>query len=284
MAILATLKRSIGLLGKQPCDEDPDQGSLSKLSRLPDEILEAIAISLGSKDLRSLRLTCKRLAVVTTHLLIPYCAPDRNCTNGTESLRCLIYGSRLPLLNGTIISLTLSASSWKSPLAFYGKGLREFHLLRLTSLYLNKIRIGAGKDLEHLLDSHAPTLRQLHLNSVHLPDLRSWRSLLIHISRMDRLRALELCQLFYTSALIRKRETYFLLPRSTSVSKQKIDQEKTTNLSTATTPQEIGLLIDGFFTDSGELQQDFGELLLVKEQGGWMRTVRRNLGYEESRT
>lgn len=197
-------------------------------------------------------------------------------------MQCLVQGSHLPLLKGTITSLTLSSPSWKIPLALYEKG----HLLRLSSLHLNKIRIGTGKDLEHLLTSHAPTLRQLYLNSVHLPNLPSWRSLLMHISRMDRLHQLELKLLFSTSARSRKPETYFPLPRSTPVStmnmascrerKWEIDK-----LTTATTPQEIGLFIDSFFTDTGELQRDFGEQLLGVEQGTRMQTMKRRLGLED---
>lgn len=73
MALFTTLKRSIGLSREHSSHgETCNHGSLSNLARLLNEILELITIPLGSRDLRNLRLSCKRLAIVTTYLLLPY--------------------------------------------------------------------------------------------------------------------------------------------------------------------------------------------------------------------
>jgi hypothetical protein len=43
-------------------------------------------------------------------------------------------------------------------------------------------------------------------------------------------------------------------------------------------PEEIGSLVDEFFTDTGELQKDCGhELLLATEQASWVQMLRNLL-------
>lgn len=258
------------------------------LHRLPNELVEMIAKQLPCRDLRSLRQSNKRLAMMTTHLLLAHCHTNRTCVNAEYGLQTLIQGSRAPLLNGTITSLTLSAPSWKDPLASYGAGLREVLLLRLNTLRLYSISITQSKDLLHLLTSHAASLRHLHFHNVHLSDLSSWREVLVHISRMDRLQRLELKHLFYTV----NQTATFILPRSTygaCITEEELEdcdsesrwsfQEKARDQSVAYSPQEIGSLIDDFFTETGALQKDFGhELMLAApeqqaQEASWMQTA-----------
>lgn len=275
-------------VGVDPCDHDvhaylPYHDEGAGLNRLPDELIEMIANRLSSRDLRSLRQSSKRLAIMTTHLLAGRCPTDRTCNNSGDSLTTLIQGSHVPLLNGTITSLKLSSPSWKSPLASYGAGIREVLLLRLNTLQLHSISIGQSKDLIHFFTSHAASLRHLHFRNVHLSDISSWREVLIHVARMDRLQRLELRQLFYTV----NQTATFLLPRSTfgacKLTQEELEkyepksrwafQEEGEDNAVAYSPQEIGGLIDDFFTDAGELQKDFGhELLLAAEQeASWLQ-------------
>lgn len=255
------------------------------LSRLPDELIVEIASQLPRRDLCRLRRSCKRLAIMTTHLLAAHCHTNRTCINGMGRL---IEGSRVPLLNGTVTSLTLLSTSWMNPLTSYGAGLREVRLLRLTTLHLHAVRIAQSKDLLHFLNSHAASLRQLYLRNVHLTDVSSWREVLIHISKMHRLQRLQLNHLVYTSG----RRT-FMLPHSTfgkcslvqdeskeyDPESRLISKESSHDPAVAYGPQEIGNLIDGFFTDTGELQKDFDhELMLATQQEeGWMQMVKRQL-------
>lgn len=263
---------------------DQEQG----LSRVPDELIEMIACQLSGRDLCSLRQSSKRLAIMTTHLLVAHCHTNRTCVNAGHSLETLIQGSRVPLLNGTVTSLTLFSTSWHSPLASYGAGLREVRLLRLTTLHLHSLRIAQSKDLLHFLDSHAASLRQLYFRNVHLTDVSSWREVLIHISKLHRLQRLQLKHLVYTSG-----RTNFMLPHSTfgecsSMQEESkkydpesrlISKESSNDPAVAYGPQEIGNLIDEFFTDTGELQKDFGhELMLAAQQEeGWMQMLKRQL-------
>ena len=257
------------------------------LTLLPDELLEMVANNLNHQDFSSLRQTNKRLATMTTHLLAARCPTDRTCVNAEESLTTLLKGSKTPLLNGTATSLTLSAPSWKSPLASYGAPLQELLLLRLTCLRLHSIRIAQSSDLLKFLTSHAASIRQLYLRNVHAPDLQSWRETLIHIARMHRLQRLELRQLFYTA----NRTAIFVLPRSTYGEhssalesfedddiEAKLITKEASDPAVALSPQEIGSLVDEFFTDAGELQKDFGhELMLASEQGTWAQWMRTQL-------
>jgi hypothetical protein len=257
------------------------------LSILPDEILEMIANKLDCHDFASLRQSNKRLATMTTHLLAARCPSDRTCVNAEDSLTTLIKGSKVPFLNGTVTSLTISAPSWKSPLASYGAGLQEVLFLRLTCLRLHSIRIAQSSDLLSLLTSHAASLRQLCFRNVHASNLQSWQETLIHIAKMHRLQRLELRQLFYTA----NRTGIFVLPRSTygehssALEQMEYDDEEARLLSkessdpaVAHSLQEIGTLIDDFFTDAGELQKDFGhELLLATEQGSWVQMMKKQL-------
>lgn len=257
------------------------------LTILPDEILEMVANKLNDYDFGSLRQTNKRLATMTTHLLAARCPSDRTCVNAEDSLTTLLKGSKVPLLNGTVTSFTLSAPSWKSPSASYGADLQELLLLRLTCLRLHSIRIAQSSDLLKFLTSHAVSIRQLDLRNVHAPDLQSWREILIHIARMHRLQRLELRQLFYTA----NRTAIFVLPRSTygehsSALDNFEDDDVEAKLMTkeyndpavALSPPEIGAMVDEFFTDAGELQKDFGhELMLAREQGTWAQWMRAQL-------
>jgi hypothetical protein len=257
-----------------------------RLFYLPDEILEMVASNLNRHDFGSLRQSNKRLATMTTHLLAARCPSYRICVNAEDSLTTLIKGSKIPLLNGTVSSLTLSAPSWRSPLAEYGAGLQEVLLLRLTCLRLHSIRIAQSIDLLQLLTSHAASIRQLCLRNVHIPDLQSWREILMHIAKMHRLQRLELRQLFYTA----NRTSMFVLPRSTygehSSALERLEYDEEARLITkessdpavAHSPRDIGTLIDDFFTDAGELQKAFGhELLLATEQGSWMQMMKKQL-------
>lgn len=253
---------------------------------LPDEILEMVVNKLNDYDFGSLRQTNKRLATMTTHLLAARCPTDRTCVNAEDSLTTLLRGSKAPLLNGTVTTLTLSAPSWKSPIALYGADLQELLLLRLTCLRLHSVRIAQSSDLLKFLTSHAASISQLCLRNVHVPDLQSWRDILIHIARMHRLQRLELRQLFYTA----NRTAIFVLPRSTygehSSALDNFEDDVEAKLITkeyndpavALCPQEIGAMVDEFFTDDGELQKDFGhEMLLAREQGSWAQWMRMQL-------
>lgn len=257
-----------------------------KLAHLPDEVLEMIASMLNIQDLCSLRQSNKRLATMTIHLLAARCPSNRTCINAEESLTTLIKGSKIPYLNGTTTSLTLSAPSWEFPLASYDAGLQEVLLLRLTSLRLHSIRIVQSKNLLHFLTSHTATLRGLHLHSVHVSDLQSWREIFVHIMEMHRLQRLELRHLFYSA----DRTSIFVLPRSTygehssALEQLKYDPEsklitkESSDPAVASSPQEIGSLVDEFFTETGELQKDFGhELLLANEQTSWVQRIRKQL-------
>jgi hypothetical protein len=159
-------------------------------------------------------------------------------------------------------------------------------LLRLTCLHLHSIRIAQSSDLLKFLTSHAASIRQLYLRNVHAPDLQSWREILIHIARMHRLQRLELRQLFYTA----NRTAIFVLPRSTygehsSALEESEDDEEARLMvkehndpAVAHSQEEIGTLVDDFFTDAGEVQKDFGhELLLASEQGTWAQWMRVQL-------
>jgi hypothetical protein len=256
------------------------------LTSLPDEILEMIANKLNRHDFGSLRSSNKRLATMTTHLLAARCPSDRTCVNAEDSLTTLIKGSKIPLLNGTITSLTLSAPSWKSPLASYSTGLQEVLLLRLTCLRLHSIRIAQSSDLLSLLTSHAASIRELYLRNVHVPEMQDWREILLHNAKMHRLQRLELRQLFYTA----NQTAIFALPRSTygehssALERMEYDVEakllakESNDPAVAHSPQEIGCLVDEFFTDAGELQKDFGhELLLATEQGSWVQAMKKRL-------
>lgn len=257
-----------------------------RLTLLPDEILEMVVNKLNHYDFCNLRRTNKRLATITTHLLAARCPSDRTCINAADSLTTLLRGSKVPLLNGTVTSLALSAPSWKSPIALYGADLQELLLLRLTCLRLHSLRIAQSSDLLNFLTSHAASISHLCLRNVHASDLQSWREILIHIARMHRLQRLELRQLFYTA----NRTAIFVLPRSTygehSSALDNLEDNVEGRLITkeyndpavALCPQEIGAMVDEFFTDDGELQKDFGhEMLLAREQRTWAQWMRVRL-------
>jgi hypothetical protein len=103
---------------------------------------------------------------------------------------------------------------------------------------------------------------------------------------MHRLQRLELRQLFYTA----NRTAIFVLPRSTygehtSALEEFEDDEEARLMmkeyndpAVAHSPEEIGALVDDFFTDAGEVQKDFGhELSLASEQGTWAQWMRVQL-------
>jgi hypothetical protein len=256
------------------------------LTRLPNELLEMVANKLNCQDFCNLRQSNKRLATMTIHLLAARCPSDRKCIDAEESLTTLIKGSKVPFLNGTTTSLTLSGNSWQSPLASYGTSLQEVLLLRLTSLRLHSIRITQSNDLLHFLTSHAASMRQLYFRNVHMSDLQSWREVLVHIAKMHRLQGLELRQLFYNA----DRTAIFVLPRSTygehTPALEHLEYDEESKLMTkewsdpavACCPREIGSLVDEFFTDTGDLQKDFGhELLLAAEQESWVQAMKKRL-------
>lgn len=148
---LATLKQSFAM-AHGASNKSQHEHHNANLAQLPDEIFEMIVNKLDrTTDITNLRLSKKRLALLTTHLIAGRCPQDRNCLNATSSLRILTTGSRVPLLNGTITSLTLSVPSWtnSSPQNTYGAALREVHLLRLTTLRLSSIRLAHSSDLIH---------------------------------------------------------------------------------------------------------------------------------------
>lgn len=274
-SILAVLKRSLAPLETpkviRPSKAQPPKANLTQL---PDELLEMITTLLNRRSLCNLRLTNKRLALLTTHLIAGRCHSNRTCVNATHSFEILIEGSRLPLLGGTITSLTLSAPSWKSTLARYGAGLREIHLPQLTSLTLHQSDILKVKDLLHFLTAHALTLKQLHLISVHLPNLQSWRTLFTHLAKLTthHLHTLELAILYYTVTNSQAQSRIFILPRSSyqssiSSTADVLDDSLKPG-AIAHTRREIGLLLGDFFTVDGKLKKDFGheQMLLLAEK------------------
>lgn len=275
MSILAVLKRSLAPL-ETPKILRPSKAQYpkAKLTQLPDELLEMITTLLNRRSLCNLRLANKRLVLKTTHLIAARCHSNRACVDATHSFDILIEGSRLPLLSGTITSLTLSAPSWKSPLALYGAGLREIHLPRLTSLTLYQTSILKVKDLLHFLAAHASTLQNLHLISVHLPSLQSWKTIFTHLAKLTthHLHTLELVILYYTVTNPQAQPRIFILPRSSyqpsiSSTADVLDDPPRPG-ATAHTGREISLLLGDFFTVDGELKKDFGheEMLLLQEK------------------
>jgi hypothetical protein len=237
MSFLAALKQSLTMTTAHGASSKSQNNEYhnARLAQLPDEIFEMIVNKLDrTADITNLRQSSKRLALLTTHLIAARCPPDRNCLNATESLKILTTGSRIPLLNGTITSLTLSAPSWKSssPHATYGAGLREVHLLRLTTLRLSSMRLSSmrlssmrlssmrlahASDFLHFLTAYAPTLRKLHICHVHAPDLPSWRPILVRIAKCHRLQTLELRNLYYSVTVYKQKQKSLtcMLPRST---------------------------------------------------------------------
>jgi hypothetical protein len=112
MPFLATLKQSLAMTSTHGASSKSQNNEHhnANITQLPDEIFEMIVNKLDrTTDITNLRQSNKRLALLTTHLIAARCPPDRNCLNATESLKILTTGSRIPLLNGTITSLTLSA-------------------------------------------------------------------------------------------------------------------------------------------------------------------------------
>ena len=211
MSFLATLKQSLTMTSNHRASNTSqiNEHHNANLAQLPDEVFEMIVNKLDrTTDITNLRQSNKRLALITTHLIAARCPPDRNCLNATESLKILTTGSRTPLLNGTITSLTLSAPSWKtpSPNATYGSGLCEVHLLRLTTLRLSSMGLAHASDLVQFLTAHSPTLRNLHIRQVHAPDLASWRPILVRIARCHRLQTLELRNLYYNVTMVPKQK------------------------------------------------------------------------------
>jgi hypothetical protein len=307
MPFLATLKQSLamtsthGTSSKSQNNEHHD----ANITQLPDEIFEMIVNKIDrTTDITNLRQSNKRLALLTTHLIAARCPPDRNCLNATESLKILITGSRIPLLNGTITSLTLSAPTWKTsnPLATYGAGLREVHLLRLTTLRLSSMRLAHAIDLIHFLTAHSPTLRNLHFRNVHAPDLPSWRPILVRIAKCHRLQTLELRNLYYSVTVQKQKQKTLtcMLPRSTygCTSTPPLQEKDPSNPAAddnddelpamlredrdplvACRLRDIGKLLDAFFTDSGELRKDFSheQLLAAERNRSWAGAIRKRI-------
>jgi hypothetical protein len=260
-------------------------------------------------DITNLRQSSKSLALLTTHLIAARCPPDRNCLNATESLKILTTGSRIPLLNGTITSLTLSAPSWKSssPHATYGAGLREVHLLRLTTLRLSSMRLAHASNFLHFLTAHAPTLRKLHIRHVHAPDLPSWRPILVRIAKCHRLQTLELRNLYYSVTVYKQKHKSLtcMLPRSTygCTSTPPPLQEKEKDPPNAADdddddgdelpamlqeerdplvacrPKDIGRLLDAFFAHAGDLRKDFSheQMLAAEQSKSWAGAIRKRI-------
>ena len=305
MPFLATPKQSLAMTSTHGTSNKSQSNERHhpNLTQLPDEIFEMIVSKLDrTTDITNLRQSNRRLALLTTHLIAAHCPPDRTCLNATESLKILTTGSRIPLLNGTITSLTLSAPFWRSssPLAAYGTGLREVHLLRLTTLRLYYMRIAHASDFLHFLTAHSPTIRNLHIRQVHVPDLLSWRPILVRIARLHRLQALELRNLLYSVSTGQKHKKTLtcMLPRSTygytsppplqekdAESAAVADDELPAILQeerdplVARRPKDIGRLLDAFLTHSGELRKDFShEQTLVAEQGrGWAGAMKKRI-------
>ena len=97
MPLLKSLKRSFALPNRSKVlVRDEDEHTEANIAQLPTELLEIITLLLDSRSLCNLRLCSKRIALLTTNLLIPFCAPNRTCVNATNSLDILIEGSRLP--------------------------------------------------------------------------------------------------------------------------------------------------------------------------------------------
>ena len=305
MPFLAALKKSLAMApmyGASSKTRNSENHS-ANITQLPDEIFEMIVNKLKrTTDITNLRQSNKRLALLTTHLVAARCPPDRNCLNATESLRILITGSCVPLLNGTITSLTLSAPSWKnpSPHATYGAGLREVHLLRLTTLRLSSMRLVHASDFLHFLTAHSPTLRNLHIRQVHAPDLPSWRPILVRIARCHRLQTLELRNLYYSVTLQKQKQKTLtcMLPRSTygCTSTPPLQEKDPSNASAdndelpailnqerdplvACRPKDIGKFLDAFFTGSGELKKDFSheQLLAAGQSKSWAGAIRKRM-------
>lgn len=269
MPLMAALMQSLTRTQLRAVPENEQQmGDKANLARLPDELIEMIALTLNRQDLARLRLCNKRLAIKTTHLVVANCRSSRWCRDGTEGLKTLIQGSRLHFLNGTVTSLELKSPSWKSPLAWYGAGLRDVRLLRLTSLNLYTIRIIRGSDLLHFLTSHATTLRQLRMRTVHLPDLPSWRDALVRIACMRRLQTLDLRHLYYSA----ERARIWMLPRSSRGSHFGVDCSGVDRLA-------VQCLINEYFTSAGQLRKDLGheQLLAAEAAESWTRTIKRRL-------
>jgi hypothetical protein len=307
MPFLATLKQSLAMTSTNGTSNKSQNNEHhhANLTQLPDEIFEMIVNKLErTTDITNLRQSNKRLALLTTHLIAARCPPDRTCLNATSSLKILTTGSRTPLLNGTITSLTLSAPSWKTPtpLATYGAGLREVHLLRLTTLRLSSIRLAHADDSIHFLTSHSPTLRNLHLRNVHVPDLPSWRPILVRIAKCHRLQALELRSLYYSVAVQKQKQKTLtcMLPRSTygCTSTPPLQEKDPSNAAAADDddelpailredrdplvarrPKDIGKLLDAFFTDSGDLRKDFSheQLLAAERSKSWTGAIRKRI-------
>ena len=307
MSFLATLKQSLTMTSNHGASNKPhiNEHHNANLAQLPDEVFEMIVHKLDrTTDITNLRQSNKRLALITTHLIAARCPPDRNCLNATESLKILTTGSRTPLLNGTITSLTLSAPSWKtpSPNATYGAGLREVHLLRLTTLRLSSMRLAHASDLVHFLTAHSPTLRNLHIRQVHAPDLASWRPILVRIARCHRLQTLELRNLYYSVTMVPKQKQKTLtcmLPRSTygCTSTPPLQEKDASNSGAhnndelpailceerdplvASRPKDIGRLLDAFFMDSGDLRKDFSheQMLAAERNKSWAGAIRKRI-------
>ena len=304
MPLLATFKQSLNMISTHEASKKSQSSERhhANLAQLPDEVFEMIVNKLDRTSvITSLRQSNKRLALLTTHLIAARCPPDRNCLNATESLRILTTGSRIPLLNRTITGLTFSSPSWKnsSPLATYGAGLREVHLLRLTTLRLSSMRLAHASDLLHFLTAHTPTLRNLHIRHLHAPDLPSWRPVLLHIAKLHRLQTLELRNLYYSVSTSQKQKKTLtcMLPRSTygCTSTPPLQEEKDAGAAAnedlpavlleerdplvARRPKDMGKMIDAFFTHSGELRKDFSheQLLATEQSRGWAGVVKRRI-------
>jgi hypothetical protein len=306
MPFLTALKQSLAMAPTHGASNNSqnNENHNANLAQLPDEIFEMIVNKLDrTADITNLRQSNKRFALLTTHLIAARCPPDRNCLNATESLKILTTGSRTPLLNGTITSLTLSAPSWKtpSPHATYGAGLREVHLLRLTTLRLSSMRLAHASDLVHFLTAHSTTLQSLHIRNVHAPDLPSWRPILVRIARCHRLQTLELRNLYYSVTVPKQKQKTLtcMLPRSTygCTSTPPLQEKDPSNPAAdnddelpailreerdplvARRPKDIGKLLDAFFTDSGDLRKDFShEQLLAEQQSkSWAGAIRKRI-------
>jgi hypothetical protein len=309
MPFLAVFKQSLAMAPTHGASNKSqnNENHNANLAQLPDEIFEMIVNKLDqTTDITNLRQSNKRLALLTTHLIAARCPPDRNCLNATESLKILTMGSRTPLLNGTITSLTLSAPSWKttSPHATYGAGLREVYLLRLTTLRLSSMRLAHASDIVHFLTTHSTTLRSLHIRNVHAPDLPSWRPILVRIARCHRLQTLELRNLYYSVTVPKQKQKKTMTcmpPRSTygCTSTSPLQEKDPSNPSAADNnddelpailheardplvarrPKDIGRLLDAFFTDSGDLRKDFShEQLLAEQQSkSWAGAIRKRI-------
>ncbi|KAL1587473.1 hypothetical protein WHR41_03809 [Cladosporium halotolerans] len=262
----------------------------TNIAQLPDEIIELITIYLSPQDLRSFRLTCKRLAIVTTHLIAALCDSHHKCINATHSLTTLVQGSRIALLNRTTTDLTLSAPSWRSISASYDDRLREVSLSRLTSLYIDSINITHPSALTHFLEAHTTTLSKVYFFNVHAPNLPAWRAILLQLASTRGLELLRLRQLFYSAG---RNGAVFLIPRSTYSTAQSMmhvldegsaaPREREMLATTAASRADIERLIGDFLDESGQLRMDLGhEQRLAAEKrapvgGRWWWAVRRTM-------